>query len=85
MLIKAHYCSEKLLELVKTLKASSPFAGTKICPLIQFTSALDMQFSLFKITMQFNIVTAMEAPFHVNPLTWLWRTLEASRILQLFP
>jgi hypothetical protein len=30
--------------------------------------------------MQFNVATAMEAPFHVNPLTWLRRTLEASHI-----
>jgi hypothetical protein len=32
--IKAHYCLEKLLELIKTLKASSPFVETKICPTI---------------------------------------------------
>ncbi len=49
--------------------------------IILSTSALDMQSSLFKIIMQFNVAIAMEAPFHVNPLTQLWRTLEASRIL----
>jgi hypothetical protein len=81
MLIKAHYYSEKLLELVKTLKASSPFVATKICPLILFTSVFDMQSNLFKITVQFTVATVMEAPFHVNPLTWLWQTLEVFFIL----
>jgi hypothetical protein len=36
---------------------------------------------LFKITLQFNPITTMEAPFHVNPLTLLWHILEASHIL----
>jgi hypothetical protein len=72
------------LELVKTLKASSFFVAAKICPLILFTIVLDMQSSLFKITIQFNVATTMEAPFHVNPLTWLWWTLEASCILRHF-
>jgi hypothetical protein len=31
--------------------------------------------------MQFNPITAMEAPFHVNPLIQLWHILEASHIL----
>ncbi len=42
MLIKAHYYSKKLLELVKTSKASSPLAATKICSTILSTSALNM-------------------------------------------
>jgi hypothetical protein len=32
--------------------------------------------------MKSNATTTMEAPFHINPLTWLWRTLEASHILR---
>jgi hypothetical protein len=32
--------------------------------------------------MKSNVVATMEAPFHVNPLTWLWKTLEASHILR---
>jgi len=31
--------------------------------------------------MQFNPTTAMEAPFHVNPLIWLWHILDVSHIL----
>jgi hypothetical protein len=30
--------------------------------------------------MKCNVVATMEVPFHINLLTWLWRTLEASRI-----
>jgi hypothetical protein len=41
-----------------------------------------MQSSIFKITMKSNIIVAMEVPFHVNPLTRLWWTLEASWILR---
>jgi hypothetical protein len=45
---------------------------------------LDMKFNIFKITMKSNVVATMEAPFYVNPLTWLWRTLEVSHILRAF-
>jgi hypothetical protein len=51
MLINAHYCSKKLLGPIKTLEASSPLIAAKICPTIMFTNDLNMQFSLFKITM----------------------------------
>jgi hypothetical protein len=38
-------------------------------------------FSIFKITMSFNVFVAMEAPFHMKLFEiWLWRTLEASCI-----
>jgi hypothetical protein len=53
----------------------------KICPSILSANGFEMQASIFKITMRSNVAT-MEAPFHVNPLTWLWRTLEASHILR---
>jgi hypothetical protein len=49
---------------------------------ILFAIVLDMQFNIFKIAMKSNIVVAMEVPFHVNPLTQLWWTLEASWILR---
>ncbi len=39
---KAHYCFEKLLELVKTSNASLPLIVAKICLTILFVSALDM-------------------------------------------
>jgi hypothetical protein len=39
-----------------------------------------MQVDIFKITIKSNAIVAMEAPFHVNPLTWIWKTLEASCI-----
>jgi hypothetical protein len=32
--------------------------------------------------MKSNVVATMEVPFHVNPLTWFWRTLEASCIMR---
>jgi hypothetical protein len=32
--------------------------------------------------MKSNVAATMEVPFHVNPLTWIWRTLEASHILR---
>jgi hypothetical protein len=31
--------------------------------------------------MKSNVAIAMEAPFHVNPITQFWHTLEASCIL----
>jgi len=34
--------------------------------------------------MKFNVVAAMEAPFYVNLLMQLWRTLEVSHILRVF-
>ncbi len=34
--------------------------------------------------MKSNVVTSIEAPFYVNPLTQLWRTLEDSHILKVF-
>jgi hypothetical protein len=42
LLIKAHYCFEKLWEPIKTSKASLPLVVPKICPIILFTNALDM-------------------------------------------
>ncbi len=82
-MIKFHYCIEWHLEPIKILKANSSLKVAKICPSIIFVSALNMQFNIFKITMKSNIAIAMEAPFHVNPLTQLWRTLvKAFRILK---
>jgi len=43
---------------------------------------LKMQVSIFKIMMKSNAIATMEVPFHANPLTRLWRTLEASCILR---
>jgi hypothetical protein len=80
MLIKAHCCLKKLLELVKTSKASSSLVVSNICPIILFTSAPNMQSNIFKIIMQYNVAITMEAQFHVNPLTRLWWTLETSHI-----
>jgi hypothetical protein len=34
--------------------------------------------------MKFNVVAAMEAPFYVNLLMQLWRTLEVSHISRVF-
>jgi len=82
MLIKSHYCFERHLELIKSLKANTPLEAVKICPSILSTSALDLQSSVFTMTMKSNVVIAMEPPFHVNISTRLWCTLEASRILR---
>jgi hypothetical protein len=82
MLIKTYYCFEMLLEPIKTSKAKLPLVIANIRPTILSTSALDMQYNIFKTTLQSNVVATMEAPFHVNPLTQLWRILEASYILQ---
>ncbi len=80
MLIKAHCCFKKLLEPIKTSKASSSLVVSKICPIILSTSVLDMWSIIFKIIMQSNVATIMEAQFHLNPLTRLWSTLEAFHI-----
>jgi hypothetical protein len=42
LLIKVHYCSKKLLELVKTYKASLPFVANKIYLVIIFASVLTL-------------------------------------------
>ncbi len=62
MLIKACYYFKKLLGPIKTSKASSPLIIAKICPTILFVSAFNMYYSLYKMTMQFNVVVVMEAP-----------------------
>jgi len=54
----------------------------KICPCILFISGLEMHASIFKIFMKSNAIAMMEVPFHGNPLTRLWRTLEACYILR---
>jgi hypothetical protein len=54
----------------------------RICPSILSTNVLEIQANIFKITMKSNAATTMEAPFHINPLTWLWITLETSCILK---
>ncbi len=82
-MIKYHYCNERRLELIKTSKENSLLEVAKTCPSIFFMSVLDMQSSIFKITMKSNVAITMEAPFHVNPLTQLWRTLvKAYQILK---
>jgi hypothetical protein len=75
MLIKSH------LDLVKSLKENNPLEVVKMCPPILSTSATDLWSSVFKMIMKFNIVIAMEVPFHVNLLTRLWSIWEASCIL----
>ncbi len=42
LLIKVHYCSKKLLELVKTSKVNLPFVVNKIYLAVLFPSALNM-------------------------------------------
>ncbi len=80
-MIKSHYYIERCLEPIRILEANSSLEVDKICPSIFSTSALDMQSNIFKIIMKSNATITMEAPFHVNPLTRLWRTLvEAFRI-----
>ncbi len=68
---KSYYYVERCLEPIKIFKANSSLEVAKICPSIFFASALDMQSNIFKITMKSNTTIAMEALFHVNPLTRL--------------
>jgi hypothetical protein len=75
MLIKSH------LELVKNLEENIPLEAIKICPSILYVSVMDLQSNVFKMIMKSNVVIAMEASFHVNPLTWLGCILEACCIL----
>jgi len=82
MLIKSHYCSKWRLQLVKSLEANTPLEVVGICPSILSTSVLNLQSNVFKMIMKSNVAITIEAPFHVNPLTQLWHTLEASHILQ---
>ncbi len=77
-LIRSHYRTKRHLEPVKL--SSMSFKVAKICPSILSTNGLEIQANIFKITLKSNVVTTMEAPFHVNPLTQLWRTLEAFHI-----
>jgi hypothetical protein len=79
-LIKSHYYNERCLQPIKLLNSSTLLEVAKIFPWILSRSGLEMQANIFKINMKSNATTLMEAPFHVNPLTWLWRMLEASRI-----
>jgi hypothetical protein len=81
-LIKSHYYIERHLEPIKLSNSNTSLEMARIFPSILFANGLEIQASIFKITMKFNDVATMEAPFHINPLTWLWRTLEASRILR---
>jgi len=80
-LIKSHYCTRRRLEHVKLSNLNTSLEVARIWPSILFASGFEMQVSIVKINMKSNVVATMEVPFHVNPLIWFWRTLEASRIL----
>ncbi len=43
---------------------------------------LDHQANMFKMTMLVNATMARKPPYDVNPLTQLWRTIEASQVLR---
>ncbi len=81
-LIKSHYCTKRRLEHVKLSDLNTSLEVAKICPSILFANGFGMQVNIFKITMKSNVVVTMKVPFHVNPLIWFWRTLEASHILR---
>jgi len=47
------------------------------------TIALDLQRSLFVITMTKNVKLAMHKPFDVNPITKSWKTFISLQILEV--
>ncbi len=82
-LIKSHCYTKRHLEPVKLSSMSLEVA--KNCPSILSISGLEIQANTFKITLKYNVAAIMEVPFHVNPLTRLWKTLQAfvSEIFQV--
>jgi hypothetical protein len=54
----------------------------KIQELLLSISKLDQQANMFKVTMESNAKTIMDAPFDVNPLTRLWKVIDASALLR---
>jgi hypothetical protein len=40
---------------------------------------------MLKLCMKSNFKVAMESPFDLNPLTWIWRIIHAFWVLTFFP
>ena len=70
--LKNWYCNTKVL---------GSGVDKEIIPGILDRWSLDSQQGYFKIAMKSNAPAAMEPPYDVNPVTRIWRTISASRVL----
>ena len=70
--LKNWYCNTKVL---------GSGVDKEIIPGILDRWSLDSQQGYFKIAMKSNAPAAMEPPYDLNPVTQIWRTISASRVL----
>ena len=70
--LKNWYCNTKVL---------GSGVDKEVIPGILDRWSLDSQQGYFKIAMKSNAPAAMEPPYDVNPVTRIWRTISASRVL----
>ncbi len=49
-------------------------------PDVLLTTSIDIQQSIFKLTMKSNVCVAMAKSFDMNPLRWLWCILSTSKV-----
>jgi hypothetical protein len=84
-------CDENFDKHLKIIKAhyghSMPFSTAKfpkgsIDPILSPVN-LDMQTSLFKMTMKENAKTMFRKPYAINPVTCLWRSIDSNSFLRL--
>ena len=86
-IIKEHYCYPKEFEKRKPKKgevvqAEEEVQGMKTIQPILCAAKLEEQAMMFQITMKSNCEGAMTRDLPLNPLTRLWRRLEASGLLR---
>lgn len=73
-ILMEYYCEPKLIEAEKV---------KRLVPPIVDRHSLETQQGLFKLAMVNNAKKCMEAPFDLNPLTRLWRSLDACTVLRV--
>lgn len=75
--LKQYYCEPKYIQTTE---------GQRLIPPVLDQWKLDTQQGMFKTAMMSNWERAMEPPFDLNPLTRLWRLLNANSLTNhLFP
>ena len=70
--LKNWYCNARVL---------GSGVDREVIPGILDRWSLDSQQGYFKIAMKSNALAAMEPPYDINPVTRIWRTISASRML----
>jgi hypothetical protein len=73
-IIKAHYGHSMPFSIAKFLEGS---INSILSPV-----NLDMQTSLFRMTMKENATTMLRKPYDINPVTRMWRSIDSNSFLR---